>query len=654
LLLAILWLSALVIPETRPVRADLFLERWVAAVHPEPLEHFRYVACIFLLPLLFLIAVHRILPAKRAAPGKLLWMVGLVVRIAFATAIIALIVHQETKVNPYLQGVRPIWGLLGIGLVVLGWGPGWLLAKWRTLTFASRVLHAGLVGIPLLMALALTVVQLMPSVQVDGHPDLAIHTYQHLPYQVGEFVAVLNGRTPLVNYFPQYQTILGYALAPVFMVVGLNFLTFSLAMVVLATFCLLVFFEALRRTTESGWKALALYVPLLGVSFLSLDPAELPGHQRVNTFTYFAVGPIRYLGPCLILVFLIVYLQNPTWRRFYFLSFVAGLAALNNLDFGLPAAGAALLTVLLTDNDQPLPGVRRSLGMLLRFLPAFLLPSALFALGTYARSGQFPAFLQIIRFQRLMAVEGLGMLPMPKYGLHLVVFATFLGAIARAVFGIELDRLRRGNLLYAGICGCGISMYYVGRSHPHTLTMMFPMWSFAASLLTVTCWEELRAHLRQRNRLALAAPITLLMTLGYCVCAAQIVRLPNVGSQIARLRQTPVEDPYKTRPLIAMIHRYAQAGERVIVIHLMGHTLAREAGVQNVFPFTAGASVLLRSHLNEVFNVGSRNGVRWLFIGRPRDGGVSAEELTRMGAILWDKCPGGEVWELGNHLTTRS
>ena len=507
---------------------------------------------------------------------------------------------------------------------------------------------------PVVVALLLTVIQLLPSLQFDGQPQIYMYTSYHLGYQFGEFAAVLHGQTPLVDYYPQYQLLLGYILAPIFYCIGLNVFTFSLVMVGLSLGCLLLMFDVFRRTTGSSWYALALYLPFLGLAFMQLDTDARPWHQHINPFTYFAIGPIRYVGPCLAVWRIALYLQKPTSRRFFMTSLSAGFVALNNLDFGLAALAGVFLAILFTDGPGILPPWRRIRQLFLRFLPGLLIPLVLFTAIGLARTGELPRLDKALLFQRTFVVSGFNMLPMPRFGLHTVIYLTFIGAIARGLFGTSLDRLRQGVLIQSGVSGFGVLMYYVGRSHPHTLVMVFPMWGFALMLLTWTCWEEWLYRIRSGDRRAWAAPLTLLLTIGYLVFAAELGHTPNIRAQLTRLAlPAVVVDTDVRKPMSELIQRYAQPGESVMIVHpFYGHSLAEQTGVRNVYPFTGGDSLLLHCQLKIVLQCARKNRVQWLF---ETDRGfnplvrvffLSADERRFLGATLYDQRAGCLVWKL--------
>src|SRR6202011_1827135 len=76
--------------------------------------------------------------------------------------------------------------------------------------------------------------------------------------------------------------------------------------------------------------------------------------------------------------------------------------------------------------------------------------------------------------------------------------------------------------------------YYVGRSDPHVLVMIFPAWALALLLLAWSCWEGLMPRLRSEGWRALT-PAALLLAAGYAAMAGCVSDRPNLAKQVRRL-----------------------------------------------------------------------------------------------------------------------
>jgi hypothetical protein len=613
------WLVGKWVPPTSSVPADLVIGHWLGLCRPEPLEQIRYLVCISLLPLVFWLGA---LWDQRVAHGRLdailesrlgiVWVVS--VQVALIACVIGLLVHQTS-----LRGfplVRFPWRSV---LVVLGvaaawrWTPG---ARAQVARFGQAASATWLTWIlrqwhlPLLIALACTATEMLPSLYRSScRSSMTYHIYEHHTFAMGEFGAVLNGRTPLVDFYPQYQYLLSYLLAPAFRQVGLSVFTFTTAMCCLSALCLLAVGTVFRRLTGNPWIALALYLPFLWLSVTLFVQRPQEQHQRIGPFNYYQVGPIRYFGPWITVAVLAWCLRRPTWQRLSLVFLVAGWTAINNLDFGLPALVGTLIAIVCGTQRGPWPGWRCLAWMVSAFLVGVGAALASFACLTFLHSGSLPQFSQMLNFQRTFAVVGFNMLPVPGYGLNVVIYLTFMAAIASGLWQRRTyGELSPGLLLFSGVFGCGALGYYVGRSHNHVLICVFSAWGFSLLLLLFLLGAEMVKARKAGTALwPFALPGLLLGSL-YLMCFTRFDERPNIRNQIARLRDSSPSTEWT--PIVEFVRARTHLREKVCIIHKNGHLLALDAGVENVYPFEEINSILLRDQVEVIARALRQNGVR--------------------------------------------
>jgi hypothetical protein len=627
-------LACCLVPASVPPKTELFLARYKSHCAPEPREQLCYVLAITIVPLVFWLGAayaHR--QARKAnGPASAGAWPGLV-RWTLAITVLGMLFYQEVCLEPYLGA-----GVLGIGLAVtalmgllwpaVGWGWKERLNGLQRAIFRygdARPWHRWM---PIFLALVMTVLELLPGVYLQNMPDVGFVYECHTPVQLGDFAAVLGGRTPLVDYLPQYQTVLTYALAPVFERTGLTISTFSLAMCALSALALLTIYCIFLAVTRNSWYALLLYLPFLLASFVPMNDAGMAYHQRISAFTYYAVWPLRYLGPTLTAGVLAWYLARPGAARRFLLFLTAALAALNNLDFGLPALGGALIAVLLTAGVGPLPGSRAIRQILSSFMLAAGLAVLAFVLLTYGRSGRLPQVDMFTFYQRVFVLNGFNMLPMPALGLHVIIYLTFMAAIGRGLFGNPEHRLVNGLLLYFGVFGCGAMMYYVGRSHHLVLISVFSPWACAFLLLAYALGRAILERKEPVGVLHFLHAPALLLGLGLLLCVWQIRSFPNPVHQVARLQMRGAKPWPDIDRIVEFVRAHAACGENVIITYPYGHLIAYEAKVNNVFPFAQGESLILRAQVDRVMEAMGHHGVMRVFgVFEPE----LADALTRQG-----------------------
>ena len=209
--------------------------------------------------------------------------------------------------------------------------------------------------------------------------------------------------------------------------------------------------------------------------------------------------------------------QQGTLRPPVALFALGGLVAINNLEFGLPAFGAALVVLAATAHDRsPRALARLGAAALAGVAIALAIVSAL----TLIVAGSLPQLGMLTTFPGIYGAEGFGLLPMPAIGFHLVVYVTFAAAIVVAVVRLAAagdagDATLTAALMWSGVFGLGAGSYFVGRSHPHVLIDLFSAWALALSLLTIAVAQ---AVVRRRLRRPQLAELLVLAGFGVMVC----------------------------------------------------------------------------------------------------------------------------------------
>jgi hypothetical protein len=430
---------------------------------------------------------------------------------------------------------------------------------------------------------------------------------------MGEFAAVLNGRTPLVDFFAQYQNVLTLVLAPLFKLTGLGPTVFTATMSGLALVGLGLLFSVLGRVCGNRWWALALFVPMVAVAFYSETGAQ--DLYRTHPFIYYAVGPLRYFGPCLLAWVAARYLTRPCPIRLMTAAAVSLLVALNNLDFGVPAVVGVLACAILFPPAFDGGQFRRILGAVALFVVTALATLGVYALFIRVWAGQWPMLGQLVVYQRAFALIGFYMLPMPEMGLHWIVYLTIIAAVLIPVFETfssdaatitDNRRLINGCLVFSGFAAFGPLTYYAGRSHQRVLEAVFLWWVFILAQLVNRAWHEWRATAHQPRRLRdLLLPIPLLTTFGmFLLVSSTLGETPNPVDHLSRVTKTyPATYPSvetAEAPLVALIGKYLPRGSTGMIVYQDAHWLAMRAGISNVFPFAHDGSLLLKEQLNVV------------------------------------------------------
>ena len=466
--------------------------------------------------------------------------------------------------------------------------------------------------------LAVSIAVLLPSLFTSQNAALSLWTVSwHLPFTLDEYAAVLNGRSLQVDFFPQYQNLLPYLFIPVYQMFGLTIATFTSPMCVLSVIALLCVYDVFVLITKNHGYALAMYLAFLGISSYA---SESGATQVANVFNYYA-WPMRLVLPSLAMWLTVRYLIMPTPAKMLGVFVAGSFAAINNLDFGLPALIGCVAAVLSNSERRGLVPWLRDVGRVIGVLTvAILMAIGTLAALTVVRSGHLPNVGMVLSFQRVFLRYGYFMIPMPTWGIQWLVFVTLMAALATGATAVLSrtalsSRASPGLLIYAAIFGCGVAMYYVGRSDPYSLIIVFWPWALCLLLLL---WETTYAGLQRVWLPPLGDDGLLLLPwfLLFVHCGlfwSNLAHLRNPVAQVERLSRTTDLWATAEDTIVAMIRGNTTPGEKVGIAFPYGHLLALRADVDDVFPFAHPNSMILREQVHLAVQAFATNRVSSVF-----------------------------------------
>ncbi len=397
-----------------------------------------------------------------------------------------------------------------------------------------------------------------------------------IPWDMSETFAVLDGRTPLVDFHSQYAQLLPYLGAAPMALLGTSSLgAWTAIMLTLSGLGLLAVYAVLRRIVRSAPLALALYLPLLATGFFIVWGSHA---NRASPAGIFSTWPMRYAGPYVLLWLTVRHLDARAPRRAWPLLLAAGLVALNNLEFGAGSFAGTLLALACARRMT----TWRALGRLAAAALAGLAGAALLVtLLALVRAGEPPHFSWLLEFPHLYGIGGWFLVPMAPLGFHVVLYVTFAAAIVAAVVraAAERERLLTAALAWSGVFGMTAGSYYVGRSDPLNLVAMLSAWALALTFLVVLVARSL---LRDRRRPTLPEAA---VVFGFGLAACSLAQLPLPWSQLERLGRSGPQ-LYAQPAARAFVAQTSERGEHVAILIPLGHRIAYELGRVNVAPYS--------------------------------------------------------------------
>lgn len=417
----------------------------------------------------------------------------------------------------------------------------------------------------------------------------------HLPFVMEEFTSVFSGQTPLVDFFPMYSQLLPYGLAPIFNLLGFSIFHFTLLMAVLSAICIYSGYSILKWVSPRSSVTLFLFLGWYG---MFVRPLEGAGGIRYSTFSYFALGPVRYFGFWSVAALTLKVAKGKMRLLPQFIcTFWAGLVAINNLDLGFPALIGSAFVLLMSSVNRVKSFLMLAAGCVVAYATAVLLP--------FLRSGKLPLFHESISFQMAAARFGFAALPTPLFGMHWIVLFGFLSSLAiglgyfwnrrKEAAPSAIDPLMQA-LLFFGIAGSGAFAYFVNRSHWQVLLAFSTIGIFPFILLSV------QVLFRIERPLKLSLPV-LISIATFTGSFSFLNFIPNPVEHLRRIVSIKGSLNEKQMPYVSMVRENVVADELIFVAYPFGHQIAMIAGVRNVFPYATSESVVLKSQLENVTKV---------------------------------------------------
>ncbi|HZV73977.1 MAG TPA: hypothetical protein VFF79_09710 [Conexibacter sp.] len=439
---------------------------------------------------------------------------------------------------------------------------------------------------------------------IDTETSITWSLLHHdVAFQLDETFAVINGLTPLVDFHAQYASLLPYGIALSLLAFGKTVLVYTITVCALSVLAFCAAYDVLRRTARSSVAALLLFVPVLATSLFNPEDSPL---ARFSAGTYFPMFPFRYGGAYLLLWLVARRLDVGRRSRDWLLFAACGLVILNNFEFGVPAFGATVAALLAT-------GVAYRRAALLRLARdiaiGLFVALATVSLLTLLRAGSLPDVASLWSFSRLYGAAGYSNWPLAGlFGLPLVIYLTYVAAIGTAVvraINHAPNRVLSGMLMWVGLFGLGSATYYVARSEPTLMPLIFPVWALALALLTLVAVESIAAD---GIRVAGLPALAVLFGMGLAVCS--IGQFPYPWTQLSRIHARPPLDipreavEWSPKPAGELFERsfitsivsrdgrpVMRRGAPIALFVTTGHRIADAYGVVDVVPFTGPESM---------------------------------------------------------------
>ncbi len=428
-------------------------------VHPEPGEKLAYFLSLLFFPLVLpalILAVknrERLLVLFERVSAALVWL---------ALAGLVLGPNNTCYLRHTGLGLDLPWRVLAGCLVWFGWRR----RPSPPLAFARL-----LVSVTLLWLVLVGFVRQTDPYMVHPHFNAVYYS----------MVQLYQGRILLVEFFNQYG-LYPYFLLPVFRLIGLDAVKFSLVMGALNAFCFGCLYLVLRRVCRNPAVALLGFLACANLNYFLMKQLFWSEHVIEYMDPYFQYWPIRLLFPTLLLVFV----TRPV-RYYWAAMLLFSVGCFWNLDSGLPAWGTWVAVCGYAEFLRPISRRQSLLHALLhgaKGLACLLLLAALL-------QTQLP-LSGLVHIHKVFYSIGYFMLPMQPIHAWNVVALLYLAGLAYA-FQAAWERREgaRPKVIFAlSILGMGLFSYFQGRSHDWVLFLASWPATLLATLFVDELWES--------------------------------------------------------------------------------------------------------------------------------------------------------------------
>jgi len=306
-------------------------------------------------------------------------------------------------------------------------------------------------------------------------------------------VQVFRGTPMLVDRFTNTYGLYPHFIVPFLKITGLSVLSFSSLMAILVVLCFGMIFLFLKKAVKNRLLVLFGFSTIYYTSYLY---SGLLGHYD----PYYAMVPIRWLYPCLLMVYSVFYLRSRS-KILYFISFpFFATGILWNPDFGLITFVSLLIFYCYLELTKPsfkiiILNICKHIlvagsSVLLVFFGYILIIRIFY--------GNYPDLSLMFSTLQMFALIGANMLPMPgTWHPWMVIALIYMIGILYAlapVFRREITT-RQSLVLLLTVLGSGLFAYYTGRSHNWNLLSCSPM-----AIMLLTIYADDLLELTRKNK----------------------------------------------------------------------------------------------------------------------------------------------------------
>ena len=472
---------------------ELIIQQKLVYLWPQPVEHFQVFASLFFIPFLIFSSI-KVFSSKvfsRISTSNSIYFlnVALLFSILAITFYLAFKFEDPNSWPPSLEyGIRVFFKTMTGELRFLV-----TLIIFPIITYFifngvpkkyNKFLNWTLYSLILFFLLSMFLLSICNSENYLGTGQ----NFNTVLYSVSQ---VQQGRAMLVDFVSQYG-LYSHFLYPLFKLINVNVVSFSITMSALTVISYSLIFVALRKIISNK---LVVFFSFFAIIYFSYFLHLFSGSFDLR----YAFNPIRMLFPALILFSVFTYILNPKKFLYLLIIFLSSLSILWNFETGVICFLSFYIYVLyekLADTN-----LRSYIAEFIKHsiisASILILTFLLFSIVIYLQSNSFPNWNLLVKYLAIYSISSFSSMPMPVFHAWNLVFLVYLYGI---YIGLNSILTNKKNVLdsvafFLAIFGFGISSYFLNRSHDFNLIpVLYPCFILLAIYLS-----KLLAHSRREN-----------------------------------------------------------------------------------------------------------------------------------------------------------
>ena len=446
--------------------------------------------------------------------------------------------------------------------------------------------------------------------------DNYIGAYVHLNPVLYSISQVQQGKTLLVDLTSQYGLYPEF-LYPIFKLINVNILSFSIVMAALTTISHSLILLGLRKIIKNNLVTFLAFIAIIYFGYIAFFIAPSP----INTGSfdiYHAYKPIRIIFPALILYSVFTYILTPKRNLYLLITFISSLSILWNFDSGVICFLSFYIYILY----------ERLIGNNVRgftidfikhtFISFGILAITIFLFSSYIyfRSYSFPDWSLFLELTTIFGSAYFFSLPMQLFNAWNLIFLIYLYGIYIGLNSILLGKKDAIDKIafFVAIFGLGISTYYLNRSHDFNLLQtLYPSLILLAIFLDKLLDKNNRADLFQIKNLSIVMLISfiLVLTLFQTLQPKKIIN--TLSNRIPDIINNKLTNQL-TSDGIALVNFNASPNEQVAIFSDIDSIIHLETKTASPFSSPGSSSNRTQEHWDILMNSLINNKFHKVFI----------------------------------------